>query len=334
MNLLYTDVETDLRASVADLLGTHSTDLWPRLAAVGVSGLAVPEELGGQGASYRELAVVAEELGRSVAPVPFLTSAVLATTALLELSEDASARSLLSRLSSGAATAALVVPLSSWESWPDGRGLVRSVADAGSADVLLVPIEGRLHLVDAADVTPVVALDETRPLADVAITATTPLAGPGDDAVRAALVAGAGILASEQVGIATWCLETTVAYLKERHQFGRPLGSFQALKHRVADLWQSLVLARAAARHAADALTTGVDVPIAVSVAQSLCSTVAVRAAEECLQLHGGIGMTWEHPVHRYLKRAKANEIALGTPTRHRATLAPLVDLAGPTVGA
>ncbi|GAA2983093.1 acyl-CoA dehydrogenase family protein [Actinokineospora diospyrosa] len=337
MNLLYSDVETDLRASVADLLGDHSTDLWPRLVQVGAHALHVPEELGGQGASYRETAVVAEELGRFVSPVPFLTSAVMATAALTHLVDDPRARDLLQRLASGSATAALVVPLSSWDSWPDGSGLVQSVAGALTADVLLVPIEGRLHLVPSADatVTPVVSFDNSRPLADVDVSGspTTALSGPGDAAVRAALVAGAGVLASEQVGIATWCLDTTVAHLKDRHQFGRPLGSFQALKHRVADLWQSLVLARATARHAATALTTGDDTPIAVSVAQSFCSPVAVRAAEESLQLHGGIGMTWEHPLHHYLKRAKANEIALGTPARHRATLAPLVDLPGP-VGA
>ncbi|GAA3050758.1 acyl-CoA dehydrogenase family protein [Actinokineospora globicatena] len=345
MNLLYTDIEEDLRASVADLLSDRAapatvlariesgadTALWGELARMGATSLHVSEGLGGQGAGYRETAVVAEELGRSVAPVPFLGSAVLATAVLTHLADDPAARALLGRLARGETTAALVVPLSSWESVPDGRGLVRSVADAAAADVLVVPVAGVVHLVDARDavVTPVTSLDQTRPIADVDITGapTTPLAGPGDDAVRAALVAGAGILASEQVGLAQWCLDTTVAYLKERHQFGRPVGSFQALKHRVADLWQSLVVARAAARHAADALTTGVDVDIAVSVAKSLCSTAAVRAAEECVQLHGGIGMTWEHPAHLYLKRAKADEIALGTPGRHRATLAPLVDL-------
>ncbi len=116
-----------------------------------------------------------------------------------------------------------------------------------------------------------------------------------------------------------WCLDTTVRYLKERHQFGRPVGSFQALKHRLADVWLELVTARAAARYAADALAAGSDdVQIAVSVAQAHCSLVAVHAAEEAIQLHGGIGMTWEHPAHLFLKRAKSDEIALGTPGRHR----------------
>jgi alkylation response protein AidB-like acyl-CoA dehydrogenase len=181
----------------------------------------------------------------------------------------------------------------------------------------------------------VVSLDLTRPIADVTLTGAqgTRLAGPdrAASAVDGALRTGAGLLASEQVGIAQWCLDATVAYLRERHQFGRPVGSFQALKHRLADLWQELVLARAAARYAADTLATDdPDAPVAVSTAQSLCGTVAVHAAEECVQLHGGIGMTWEHPAHLYLKRAKANEIALGTPEQHRALLAPLVNLPGP----
>ncbi|SDC12510.1 acyl-CoA dehydrogenase family protein [Actinokineospora iranica] len=359
-NLLYTDVEDDLRASVRDLLADradgaavlgrvesaepHDLGLWRTLAAdLGVTSLHVPESLGGQGAGYRETAVVAEELGRSVAPVPFLGSAVLATAALLRVSDDEHARSALAKLAAGDATAALVVPLSAWPGSPlpsvraEGGGLVgtvRSVADAAVADLLVVPADDGLHLVEAgaARVTPVVSLDLTRPVADVEFSgaASVRVSGSAAAAVDAALLTGAGVLASEQVGVAQWCLDTTVAYLKERYQFGRPVGSFQALKHRLADLWQELVLARAAARYAADRLAAGdQDAPIAVSVAQSLCAAVAVHAAEECVQLHGGIGMTWEHPAHLYLKRAKADEIALGTPGRHRAVLAPLVDLPG-----
>lgn len=128
--------------------------------------------------------------------------------------------------------------------------------------------------------------------------------------------------------MAQWCLDETVRYLGERHQFGRVVGSFQSLKHRLADLWLEVVSARAAARNAADALASGAaDAALAVAVAQAYCGPMAVRAAEEAVQLHGGIGMTWEHPAHLYLKRAKADEIALGTPGRHRATLAGLVGL-------
>jgi len=119
-----------------------------------------------------------------------------------------------------------------------------------------------------------------------------------------------------------------VAYLKVRRQFGRPVGGFQALKHRIADLYAEVEAASAAARYAAAALATGEDIPIAARVAASYCSDVAVHAAEEAVQLHGGIAMTWEHPAHLYLKRAKADQIALGTPSQHRAGLASLVDIA------
>jgi alkylation response protein AidB-like acyl-CoA dehydrogenase len=180
-----------------------------------------------------------------------------------------------------------------------------------------------------------VSLDLTRPLADLELLGTPArlLAGPptAAAALRGALLTGAGLLASEQLGIAEWCLAATVAHVKERRQFGRQVGSFQAVKHRLADLWLDVTGARAAARNAADALAADrLDAPVAVAVAKAHCGAVAVRAAEECVQLHGGIGMTWEHPAHLYLKRAKADEIALGTPGRHRAALAALVDLPGP----
>ncbi|MGX7826109.1 acyl-CoA dehydrogenase family protein [Actinokineospora sp. 24-640] len=362
MSLLDTDVETQLRAAVAELLADRATAvavldriegdgpdptpwsapwpaLWSALARdMGVTSLPVPESLGGQGAGWREAAVVAEELGRAVAPVPFLGSAVLATAALLHLREDPAAAAALRALAAGEATAALVVPLSSWADGPlpsvrvDGdrlTGTVRSVADAGMASLFLVPADGALWLAEHAEVTAVSSLDLTRPVADVTFAGVPATRLRGSGAVPHALRVGAAVLAAEQVGIAEWCLTTTVAYLKQRYQFGRPVGSFQALKHRLADLWQEIVLARATAKAAADALDSGVDSALLAHSAQSLCAEVAVRAAEECLQLHGGIGMTWEHPVHLYLKRAKADEIALGTPGRHRAALAPLVDLPG-----
>jgi alkylation response protein AidB-like acyl-CoA dehydrogenase len=223
----------------------------------------------------------------------------------------------------------------------DGGGLqgrVTSVAGALEAATLLVPVGSangvELHLVDAADVKvdAVVSLDMTRPLADLELdSATSTLVVPaedGGDAVRSALTLGAALLASEQLGVAQWCLETTVAYLKERRQFGRVVGGFQALKHRLADLYTAVESARAAARYAA--ATAAADHPdrdVAASIAQSFCADIAVRAAEECVQLHGGLGMTWEHPAHLYLKRAKADQIAFGLPSAHRALLADLVDL-------
>lgn len=352
LNLLPTDIEADLRTTVRGLLadrcepgpitamydGDRSVvaPLWRSLATdVGLAGLLVPEDRGGAGVTAREAAAVLEELGRAAAPVPFLTSAVIATTALL-----GSDSALLDELASGERTAALVVPWSTspWDDLPaltGPSGTVTSVAGALEADVLLVPVRTgdtiALHGVPAssARLAPVVSLDMTRQLADVQIDGVgdVVLADAGA-ALRRALTVGAALLASEQVGIARWCLEETVAYLKVRKQFGRVVGGFQAIKHRLADLYTDVESASAAAAYAAAVLAEGDDdVDVATCVAASYCGELAVRAAEEAVQLHGGIGMTWEHPAHLYLKRAKADQIALGTPGNHRARLGELVDL-------
>ncbi|OIJ66854.1 acyl-CoA dehydrogenase family protein [Streptomyces mangrovisoli] len=355
-DLLYSEEEEALRAAVRDLLtdhcgpadvlarvesdAPHDLSLWKSLAdGMGLAGLLVPEELGGHGATHREAAVVLEELGRAVAPVPYLASAVVATEALLE-SGDAE---LLGRLASGRAIGVLAVGLhlAPGADFPvvdveDGllSGELTAVADAAAADVLLVPArDGDLYAVAAADavVTPQTSLDLTRPVATVTLTgAPARRLGPAAPAVRRALRAGAGLLASEQLGLAERTLTDTVGYLKERRQFNRPVGGFQALKHRLAQLWLDVVHLRAAARGAADALATGADAELAVAVAQSFAAPVAVRTAEEALQLHGGLGMTWEHPVHLYLKRAKADSIAYGTAGAHRDAVAALVDLQAP----
>jgi alkylation response protein AidB-like acyl-CoA dehydrogenase len=183
---------------------------------------------------------------------------------------------------------------------------------------------------------PLTSLDMTRQLCDLrfdSVRATPVARGPAAErAVAGALLAGAGVLASEQLGLAERCFEMTVSYVKERRQFARQVGSFQAIKHRLADLWVGLTQARAAARFAANALAIGApefgtEAEIAVALAKSTCSDVALKAAQEMVQLHGGIGFTWEHPAHQYLKRAKADSIALGTADGQRSALAGLVDL-------
>jgi alkylation response protein AidB-like acyl-CoA dehydrogenase len=360
-DLLYSEIEGDLRATVRALLDKRSpwdavlartesdqpTDLglYATLARdLGCAALAVPEERGGAGASWREAAVVAEELGRAVAPVPFLGVAV-ATTLLLELGEQ----ELLAELAAGDALVGLAVPFAAgpaaWTSTLDGdgdglSGTASSVADARAADVLLVPAGDALYTVRARAVglrrLPVVSLDMTRPLVDLSFDGTPGrLLARGPEvaaAVDAALRIGAVLLASEQLGVAERCLELTVDYLRIRRQFGRILGSYQALKHRLADLWVLLTQARAVARYAAECAATGAaDLPVAAALAQAHCSVVVQQAAEECVQLHGGIGFTWEHPAHLYLKRAKSSAIAFGTPEQHRAALARLVDLPGAT---
>ncbi|MGY4923023.1 acyl-CoA dehydrogenase family protein [Streptomyces sp. 900105755] len=355
-DLLYSEEEEALRAAVRDLLADHcdapgviartesdtpyDPAAWKALTeGMGLAGLLVPEEQGGQGASHREVAVVLEELGRAVAPVPYLTSAVVATEALLACGDG----QLLGKLASGRTVGALAVGLHVAPGGEfktvrveDGRlhGELTGIADAVAADVLLVPgDDGGLYAVEAgaATVTPQVSFDLTRPLATVTLDgAAGRRVGDAEPAVRRALRAGAGLLASEQFGVAEWALTETVRYLKERKQFNRPVGGFQAIKHRLAQLWLEVVNLRAAARGAADALASGEDADVAVAVAQAYAAPVAVHAAEEALQLHAGIGMTWEHPIHLYLKRAKADSIAFGTAGAHREALGELVGLQRP----
>ena len=342
---------------------TYDDKLWHAVAAdLGCAGLLIPERDGGAGASYREAAAVAEVLGSYAAPVPFLGSAVVATAALLSVGSQGG---LLAKMADGGVTTALAVPFATapGSAYPTSvrvagarpgdatgtarlRGLVTGVADALPAGMLLVPADGvpqGLYLVDMAaegvGKAPVTSLDMTRQLCDLSFDdapATLIASGPAaTTAVDAALAAGAGILAAEQLGVAQRCLDMTVAYVKERKQFGRPVGSFQGLKHRLADLWVSVTQARAASRYAAACLAAGTvshpgDTKVAVALAQAYCSDVAVTAAQECVQMHGGIGFTWEHPAHLYLKRAKADAIGFGTADAHRAALASLVDLPRP----
>ena len=383
-DLLYSDTERTLAAALGDLLSskagaadvlartekpdTYDQDLWHAVAAeIGLAGLLIPEALGGAGASYRELAAAAEQFGATVAPIPYLGSAAVATATLLSAAKSGTgvggavspAAGLLRRMADGELTAALVVPA---DTLPGGafpgaarvagkadgdmtklRGTIPAVSDALLADVLLVPAEGvpnALYLVEVTAPgvhrTPVVSLDMTRQLCDVSLDdAPARQVAVGDaaaEAVDAGLTAGAAVLAAEQLGLAQRCLDMTVAYLKERRQFARPVGSFQALKHRLADLWTAITMARAASRYAAGCLADGdPDVPVAVAVAKSVCGDAAVRAAEECVQMHGGIGFTWEHPAHLYLKRAKASSVLYGTPAAHRNVLATLINLPAPS---
>ena len=377
-DLRYSEAEEELRGVVRGLFADRSPwpellarietsdpgdpALWRALAAeLGAAGLLIPEERGGAGAGYREAAVVAEEAGYAVAPVPYLGSAVMATAALLGTGDE-----LLASLASGEVTAALVVPFTQLPprtvhaaARPGGiravlprvgdapgvtrlSGQVAGVADALAADVLLVPADGApfgLYAVDAnadgVSRAAVTSLDETRPLADLALDAapgrTVAVNEEAGAAVLAGLWAGAAMLASEQLGTAQRCLDMTVAYVKERKQFARPVGSFQALKHRLADVWIAVTQARAAARYAAACLAEGdADTPVAIALAKAACGDAAVHAAQECVQLHGGIGFTWEHPAHLLLKRAKSASIAFGSPDRHRAALAQMAHLPPP----
>jgi alkylation response protein AidB-like acyl-CoA dehydrogenase len=270
------------------------------------------------------------------------------------------AAGLLRQLADGSLTAALAVAMLSASGTPfpalarvagqgdagSGtvklRGTIPAVADALPADVLLVPADGvpsAVYLVETnapgVHRTPLVSLDMTRQLCDITLedapARQVAVGAAAEAAVAAGIAAGAAVLAAEQLGLAQRCLDLTVEYVKERRQFARQIGSFQAVKHRLADLWATIAQARAASRYAAACLADGdPDAPVAVALAKSACCEAAVTAAQECVQLHGGIGFTWEHPAHLYLKRAKAASVAFGTPGAHRAALAALVDLPAP----
>ncbi|BCJ68179.1 acyl-CoA dehydrogenase family protein [Polymorphospora rubra] len=363
VDLRYGELEAELRDSVRAMLAARSPwqsvlanqdrpddpALWSSLAVeMGLAGLAVPERLGGGGAGLRENAVVCEELGRAVAPVPYLASAVVATQTLLA----GAAEDWLTRLADGGSRAALVLPVDTAPG-PAVRtgvvahghrltGTVPGVADAATADLLLVPTAGELWVVEAtapgAGRSPVVSLDQTRALTDVTFDAAPAYriaAGRrAAGAVHWGLTAGAVLLAAEQHGIARWCLSAAVDHLRTRHQFGRPIGEFQALRHRLADAWVEVTQAGAVSRYAVGVLADAepaagpdAEARVAAALAQAHCGPVAVRLAEECVQLHGGIGFSWEHPAHLYLKRARTAAVAFGTADRHRAALAGLVDL-------
>ncbi|WP_219416823.1 acyl-CoA dehydrogenase family protein [Pseudonocardia nigra] len=318
----------------------HDPAVWARLGGeLGVLGLAVPEALGGAGGGLVDQAVVAEEFGAALLPGPVFGTVGLVVPALVELGGD----ELLADLLEGSRMAAFAVPDRSGRYDPelvtvsasDGAlsGEVRQVVD-GAADVLLVAARGAdgvgLYAVEGGERTPLSTLDRTRRQATVRFDATPGrLLAAGADAERAitaALRVGAALLAAEQVGGAQRLLDTTVAYAGTRLQFGRPIGSFQAVKHRCADMLVLVEHARSAAYHAAWTLQDGTDDPdLAVSVAQATCSEAYQRVAFDTVQMHGGIGFTWEHPTHLYVKRAVTDAALLGSAAVHRERIAALV---------
>jgi alkylation response protein AidB-like acyl-CoA dehydrogenase len=345
--------ETEVRRLTEDPAG-FDRGTWRRLAnELGLQGLAVPERFGGSGFGPVELGVVFEELGRALAGGPFLASVGLATTALLASGDDAACERYLPGLAAGEQVATLALPEDggSWDvhdvatradAGTDGwtlTGTKNYVLDGCAADLLLVVARsaGGVGLfavdADAAGATleraPLATFDLTRRQARVELRATPArlvgAEGEGAPAVEQALRTGAVLLAAEQVGVAAWALDTAVAYAGIREQFGRPIGSFQAVKHKCADMLLRLEGARSASAFALwAAAERPEELPRAAAIAKSYCSEAASFCAAQCLQVHGGIGFTWEHPTHLYLKRAKSAESLLGSPAQHRSELARL----------
>jgi len=334
------ELHDELRDVARRLLAAGAPD-WGRLAEVGWTGLEVPEDLGGAGVGFAEVAVVAEELGRALAAAPYLGSVVLGVGALTLAEPDPERDALLAAVASGTTRVAVALPGDGGDPpafrLAGGRleGEAAWVPDVAGADRLLVPAageDGAPVLVAVAPgaaglaVTPVPILDATRDLATVtargvAVEDGAAWAFAGGPAVlhrRAALA-----VAADGLGVAGAMLDATVAYAKVRVQFGRPIGSFQAVKHACADMLVQLSASRALVAEAAAALDAGDEgAGVAVAMAKAHAGTMAVEVAGAALQLHGGIGYTWESGVHAHLKRAMADRSLYGSPRAHRARLA------------
>ncbi|MFM9032950.1 MAG: acyl-CoA dehydrogenase family protein [Mycobacterium sp.] len=323
--------------------------VWRRLGSeLGVLGMAVPEAAGGAGGSLVDQAVAVEEFGAALACGPLFGTVYLAIPALVACPSGPARDELLAALVEGERTAAFAVADRAGAFDPaaltvtaDGdvlSGSADQVVDGDAADVILMAANGSdgvsLYAVDAAGPgvrrTPLLTMDLTRPQAGVVLDSAPArlLAGPqeAERVITHALQVGAALLAVEQVGAAQHLLDLSVEYAKSRLQFGRQIGSFQAVKHKLADMLVDLEHARSVAYHAVWALATGSDDPaLAASIAQAVCSAAFSRIAADAIQVHGGIGFTWEHQAHLYFKRAATDAALLGSAEQHRERVAELV---------
>jgi alkylation response protein AidB-like acyl-CoA dehydrogenase len=312
------------RAGTASPVG-YDRQIWERLSTeLGLCALAVPERHGGAGAGPREVAIAVEELGRVLLPAPFLSTAV-AVLALTRAAEDgdgaAAAQRYLPGLADGSVIGALALDADVTVADGTVTGAARNVVDGATADLVLVRCGEQLLAVAAADarLAPLDTLDQTRRQA-AAHFERAPALAAGSAARAIALYRV--LLAAECVAAAEHCLDATVDYLKTRRQFGRPIGSFQALQHRAADLAVAVTGARATS---AAAVWTAAADPAGLAALAPLtalhCARTFLQVAAEMIQLHGGIGFTWEHAAHRYFKRAKSTQLLLGPVSSLRAEI-------------
>jgi alkylation response protein AidB-like acyl-CoA dehydrogenase len=359
-----TQEQQDLGAAVRGLLDRYpiapdagadgERRLWRRLCTeIGVGGLAIPERFGGAGAGPVEVHVVMEELGRSLTPSPMLGSAVLATQALLASCDEAACQRLLPGLADGSQTAALAWTTEAGRWDPDEvacrataatagaaggwvvTGEAHFVLDGGLASVLLVPAvlpDGGTGLFEVTPAQPYVSravsrsVDESRRLSVVRLDGAAGVRVGGRLALGRVRDTACIALSAEQVGAAAAALALTVAYAKVRVQFGRPIGSFQALQHRLAEMHVLVESARSLSYAAAESAQLGApDAALRAAAAKAYCSDALKHVSGEMIQLHGAIGMTWEHVAHRYFKRGHGAALLLGPPADHVARVAAAV---------
>lgn len=321
-----------LRVVVEDPLGWDAA-LWAAMAAdMGLVGLMAPEAHGGAGLDAAAMALVLEETGRRLAVVPFFETAVLGLQSILAAGDEDQKAALLPEIAAGGRRLA-VAGLASRPAFDGDRltGVADHVSFAHVADALIVfAADGRiLHLpADAEGVTIVrtPALDPTRPLSrvtfDVAACDLIVLTNGAQSAQDRVRLLGAGLLAAEQTGAAAFCLEATVAYGRERFQFGRAIASFQAVKHRLAEMMVRIEAARSGLLYAVTAIDRDIDVEDACATAASWATETLQFCASEQIQLHGGVGFTWEHHAHLYFKRARSSASWLTSPSAHREMIA------------
>jgi alkylation response protein AidB-like acyl-CoA dehydrogenase len=340
--------ETEVRRLMATEEG-YDPAVWSQMAEqLGLQAIAIPEEFGGAGYSFVELLVILEQMGAALLCAPYFSTAVLATCALLNSGDHDAQAEYLPRIAGGSiATLALIEDSGRWEldhiaceASASGseftlNGSKNYVLDGHIADFVLVAARSAKGLSlfvvdkDAAgfSATALPTMDQTRKQARIEF-ANTPARligteGGALDGLSKTLDQAAVALAAEQVGGAQRVLDTSVAYAKERIQFGRPIGSFQAIKHKCADMLLEVESAKSAAYYGAWAAAEGAeDLPVVASLAKSYCSEAYFHAAAENIQIHGGIGFTWEHSAHLYFKRAKSSELMFGDPAYHRELLA------------
>jgi len=329
--------------------------VWKQMGEqLGLQGLIVPEEFGGSGYSYVELGVVLEEMGRALLCAPYFSTVVLAGNALLHSGDDAAKKDYLPGIASGEtiATLAFTEPSGKWdeagitmEAMKKGDGWVLNgtksfVLDGATASLILVAartgkgvslfgVEG-----DASGLTRTAlsTMDQTRKQAKLEFNGTPArligTEGDGWKTLSTVLDLAAVALAAEQVGGAQKVLDMSVEYAKVRIQFGRPIGSFQAIKHKCADMLLEVESAKSAAYYGMwCASEMNDELPSVASLAKAYCSEAYFHSAAENIQIHGGIGFTWEHPAHLYFKRAKSSELLLGDPSYHRELLAQRIGI-------
>ncbi len=346
--------ETEVRRLMETTEG-YDTAVWSQMAEqLGLQGLIVPEEFGGSGYSYIELIVVLEEMGRALLCAPFFSTVALAANTLIHSGDDAAKAAHLPGIASGEtiATLAFTEENGRWdesgitmEAAASGDGFTLSgtkmyVLDGHTANLILVAARTAkgvsLFAVDADAAgltrTPLATMDQTRKQARIEFSNTPATLvgteGEGWSVLERVLDLAAVALAAEQVGGAQQVLDMSVEYAKVRVQFGRPIGSFQAIKHKCADMLLEVESAKSAAYYAGwCAAELNDELPSVASLAKAYCSEAYFHATAENIQIHGGIGFTWEHPAHLYFKRAKSSELLFGDPVYHRELLAQRIGI-------